>query len=217
MYVKLAPLGLVCAISAAFVFAFTARMAVPPANSADATQTSQEQAIEQNAKSMLDQGRQIFRYSTFGDEAFWGDKLRLHEAIEGIALGGVGPGVSPKTALSVGLKVDMDKLPSALVDGIRAGKVDLGSPATTLALLRLDAVVGVKGLFADKPTALNRTYVCVLPLDRGQRFCAWDRSPPRRVAEPGLECRRNRGTCSGSFVADEIAPRRQAGAAQSSA
>jgi hypothetical protein len=96
---------------------------------------------------VVDQGRRTFRFDTFGDEAFWGDTLRLHEAIEGNALGGVGPGVSPRTALAVGLKVDVDALPETLVNDLRAGRVDLESPATTLALLRLNAVVGVTGFF----------------------------------------------------------------------
>jgi mono/diheme cytochrome c family protein len=83
------------------------------------------------------QGRQIFRHDTFGDEAFWTDQLRMNEPI--------GSAVSPKTALAVGLKVDADALPAEVVDGIKSGKVDLDSPATTVALLKLDAVVGVKG------------------------------------------------------------------------
>lgn len=105
---------------------------------------------EQNVNSMtamFNQGRQIFRYDTFGDEAFWGGALRLHQAIAGEKLGGVGPGVSPKTALSVGLKVDADALPAALVEQIKAGKVNLDDPATTLALLKLNSVVGVTGIF----------------------------------------------------------------------
>ena len=93
----------------------------------------------------LDEGRRIFRYETFGDEAYWGGTLRLHEAIEGERFGGVGPGVSPRTALAVGLKVDVDALPPALRSRLRAGRVDLDDPATTLALLDLDAVVGVRG------------------------------------------------------------------------
>ena len=121
----------------------------PIARAEDNASSPQEQLIDQNATAMVGQGRQIFRYSTFGDESFWGDTLRLHEAIEGAPLGGVGQGVSPKTALSVGLKVDMDRLPAPLVEQIKAGKVDLGAPATTLALLKLDAVVGVKGFFYD--------------------------------------------------------------------
>lgn len=82
-------------------------------------------------------GKQIFRFDTFGDEAQWTDTLRLHEVIESV--------VSPETALSVGLKVDAEALPQAVVDGIKAGSVDLKNPATTVALLKLNAVVGVKG------------------------------------------------------------------------
>jgi hypothetical protein len=93
------------------------------------------------------QGLQVFRYETFGDEAFWGDTLQLHRAIEGSKHGGVGPGVNPKTALSVGLKVDVDSLPESLVSQLKAGMVDLDDPATTLALLKLKAVVGVTGFF----------------------------------------------------------------------
>jgi phage baseplate assembly protein gpV len=97
---------------------------------------------------LLEQGKQIFRFDTFGDEDYWGGTLQLHKAIEGAALGGVGPGVSPKTALTVaGLKVDVDALPGDLQAKLKQGKVDLDSPATTLALLKLNAVVGVKGVF----------------------------------------------------------------------
>ena len=81
--------------------------------------------ISKNTQSMLEAGRQIFRYDTFGDEAFWGDTIKLHQAIAGQKLGGVAPGVSPTTALSVGLKVDADALPASLVDSIKKGKVDL--------------------------------------------------------------------------------------------
>jgi mono/diheme cytochrome c family protein len=95
----------------------------------------------------LNSGRQIFRFDTFGDESFWGDALHLHQAIAGAANGGVGPGVSPQTALSVGLKVDVDALPAALRAQLRHGTVNLADPATTVALLKLNAVVGVKGFF----------------------------------------------------------------------
>jgi hypothetical protein len=97
-----------------------------------------------HALAMIDEGRQTFRFETFGSEAFWGDRLQLHKAIAGQKNGGVGPGVSPKTALSVGLKVDAEKIPPALASQIKAGQVDLDDPATTIALLKLDAVVGVK-------------------------------------------------------------------------
>jgi mono/diheme cytochrome c family protein len=95
------------------------------------------------AQGLLEQGRKIFRYDTFGSEAFWGDALGLHKAIAGEKNSGVGPGVSPKTALSVGLKVDADALPAALKQQLKAGKVNLDDPATTIALLKLNAVVGI--------------------------------------------------------------------------
>ena len=107
-------------------------------------------AARQQADKLFREGRQIFRFDTFGDEAFWGGQLRLHDAIKGEKLGGVGPGVSPRTALAVGLKVDETALPRSLKQAIRKGKVDLDDPATTVVLLNLDAVVGVKGFFDDR-------------------------------------------------------------------
>jgi hypothetical protein len=101
-----------------------------------------------DARAMFREGRSVFRNETFGDEAFWGDTIQLHRAIEGAANGGVGPGVSPETALKVGLKVDANRIPAAVAKAIKAGKVDLKDPKTTLALLKLDAVVGVKGHFS---------------------------------------------------------------------
>jgi hypothetical protein len=109
--------------------------------------TGFDSRIENNGVQLFEQGRQIFRFDTFGDEAFWTDKLQLHKAIEGSKLGGVGGGVSPKTALAVGLKVDMDALPAALVEQIKRGQVNLDDPATTLALIKLNSVLGVKGTF----------------------------------------------------------------------
>ncbi|HEX5765552.1 MAG TPA: hypothetical protein VFY27_08285 [Woeseiaceae bacterium] len=110
---------------------------------------------DRHAQRMLDEGQRIFRFDTFGDEAFWGDTLRLHEAIAGRANGGVGPGVSPETALAVGLKVDVEALPHKLRNELRKGRVDLADPATTLALLQLDAVVGVRGFFDDTGQSLQ--------------------------------------------------------------
>jgi len=101
-----------------------------------------------DALAMLDEGRKIFRYDTFGSEAFWGDTLQLHKAIIGEKNGGIGEGVSPNEALSVGLKVDEDALPEALKRQLKAGKVDLDDPAITVALLKLNAVVGV-GAISD--------------------------------------------------------------------
>ena len=110
----------------------------------------------------LTNGRQTFRFDTFGDEAFWGDALRLHQAIAGSANGGVGPGVSPKTALSVGLKVDAEAVPADVAAGIKAGTVDLDDPKTTLALLKLNAVVGVTGFFAGDGSLKSMGIQCAL-------------------------------------------------------
>jgi hypothetical protein len=103
---------------------------------------------------LISEGKQTFRFDTFGDQAFWGDTLHLNQAIAGAANGGVGPGVSPKTALSVGLKVDSTALPDSVKDAILAGQVNLDDPAVTLTLLKLNAVVGVKGIF-DRNGNLN--------------------------------------------------------------
>lgn len=100
---------------------------------------------------MVHEGRETFRHDTFGNEDFWGGQLGLHRAIAGEANGGIGPGVSPATALAVGLKVDSQALPRALKRALRRGEVDLEDPATTLALLELDAIVGVKA-FAPEGT-----------------------------------------------------------------
>lgn len=94
-------------------------------------------------------GQHTFRFDTFGDEAFWGGTLKLHQAIEGKAHGGFGSGVSPKMALAVGMKVDAEALPREVAIGVKSGKVNLDDPATTLALLKLNAVVGVTGFFSD--------------------------------------------------------------------
>lgn len=131
-------------------------------NPAAAAATANDQQINNNMQALFNQGRQIFRYDTFGDEAFWGDTLHLHQAIAGEHLGGVGPGVSPKTALSVGLKVDADALPASLVEQIKAGKVNLDDPATTLALLQLNSVVGVTGIFDKQGKLQSMGIQCAL-------------------------------------------------------
>lgn len=113
----------------------------------EASSSTFDNIISDNARQMMEDGRKTFRYDTFGDETFWGDQLQLHQAIAGEKNGGIGPGLSPKAALGLGLKVDMDALPADLVGQIKANKVDLDDPATTLALLKLNAVVGVTGFF----------------------------------------------------------------------
>jgi mono/diheme cytochrome c family protein len=86
---------------------------------------------------LVAQGKEIFRFDTYGDETFWTDTLRMHEVIQAA--------VDPTTALAVGLKVDAEALPAEVVQGIQSGAISLTDPATTVALLKLNAVVGLKG------------------------------------------------------------------------
>jgi hypothetical protein len=140
---------IVCAASAAALVASLATIAAQPkptkrtAAPPPAASAGFDQQISNHAQALLEEGRRVFRFDTFGSEAFWGDQLELHKAIAGEKNGGVGPGVSPKTALAVGLKVDAAAIPAALAQQIKAGKVDLDDPATTIALLKINAVVGV--------------------------------------------------------------------------
>jgi mono/diheme cytochrome c family protein len=122
---------------------------LPFAASADDPPKTADAAVWQNAAQQVSRGRSTFRFDTFGDQDFWGGALRLHEAIAGAANGGVGPGLSPKAALGLGLKVDAKALPAPLVARLKAQRVDLDDPAVTLALLKLNAVVGVR-VFTDR-------------------------------------------------------------------
>jgi hypothetical protein len=98
-------------------------------------------------------GRAIFRFDTFGDEQLWTTVLRMHEVIAT---------VSPETALSVGLKVDVEALPRRIIAALRAGDVDLTDPAVTVELLRLNAVVGVKGRVNDTGQLTSIGITCAL-------------------------------------------------------
>jgi mono/diheme cytochrome c family protein/cytochrome c5 len=130
-------------------------------------------------------GKQTFRFDTFGDEAFWTDKLKMNTVIA--------TAVDPTTALSVGLKVDTDALPASIVTGIQNGTVDLKSPATTVALLKLNAVVGVQGTVTtvngvDTLTRVGITCaLCHSTVDNsfapgiGKRIDGW----PNRDLNPG--------------------------------
>jgi hypothetical protein len=114
-----------------------------------------DKAINKFGEELLEEGREVFRYETFGDEAWWTDTLQLHKAVAGEKHGGVGDGVSPATALAVGLKVDVDAVPPSVQDAIAAGQVDLDDPAVTLALLKLDAVVGVKATLSKDGNSIK--------------------------------------------------------------
>ena len=134
---------------------------------------------------LVAEGKQIFRFDTFGDEAKWTDTLRLHEP--------VGTAVDPTTALAVGLKVDAEALPPDVVAGIQSGSISLTNPATTVALLKLNAVVGLKGTVEtvngqDRLTRLGTTCaLCHSTVDDsfapgiGKRLDGW----PNRDLNPG--------------------------------
>ena len=153
--------------SGAIVFAAAAttslRQSTLEAQSQPAPSTGSFDArIDQNAQRLLQEGRKIFRFDTFGSEDFWGGKLRLHEAIVGQKLGGVGPGLSPKMALSLGLKVDSEAVPADLAASIKAGKVDMNDPASTVALLKANAVVGVTAFLNPDGSAKSVGIQCAL-------------------------------------------------------
>lgn len=120
---------------------------------------------------LVAQGKEVFRYDTFGDESFWTDVLHMNEVIE--------TGVSPATALSVGLKVDASALPEAVVTAIQNGEVDLDDPQTTLVLLQLNAVVGVQGQVSQNEDG-------TLKLDRMGITCALCHSTVDNSFAPGI-------------------------------
>jgi hypothetical protein len=140
-------IAILAVLSMGITMLLFAAVDVTQAAKKNTSKTVIDTAANDAAGAKFDRGREVFRYDTFGDEAFWGGQLQLHKAIAGARLGGVGPGVSPATALAVGLKVDVDALPPQVVQQLRAGRVDLNDPASTLALLKANAVVGVKGIF----------------------------------------------------------------------
>jgi hypothetical protein len=120
-------------------------------------QTEQRDDIADHGAELLKQGREVFRYDTFGSESFWGGQLRLHEPIAGEKHGGTGPGLSARQALAAGLKVDVAQLPKILYEAIRGGSVDLDATDTTLELLKANAVVGLTGRFEDPHDRLELT------------------------------------------------------------
>ncbi len=150
--------------------------------------------VAQNARLLVDEGRRTFRFETFGDEAFWGDTLRLHEAIAGVEHGGVGAGLSPQQALALGLKIDSSSLGRRLRLDIEQDRLDLVDPATTLEFLRRDAVVGVKGFF-NAAGQLSRVGIS----------CALCHSTVDDSFRPGMGARRdgwaNRELDIGSIIA----------------
>jgi hypothetical protein len=129
-------------------------MATPEPPAKRARMSAYDPQIIENARAMIAEGRETFRRDTFGDEAFWGDTLNLHRAIES--------SVSPKIALAVGLKVDSEALPDELVAKLKKNEVNLDEPATTVALLKLNAVVGVQGFFEESGRMKSIGITCAL-------------------------------------------------------
>jgi hypothetical protein len=134
--------------SIVFILALAFAISVPTTRAAQAVATSQPEHAARHQD-----GQAIFRFDTFGDEQLWTDVLRMHEVIAT---------VDPSTALAVGLKVDVDALPSDVVKALRAGQADLKDPAVTIALLRLNAVVGVKGTVDRTGRLLKVGVTCAL-------------------------------------------------------
>lgn len=118
--------------------------------------------IESNSRELFHEGREIFRYDTFGSEAFWGDKLQLHRAIARKEKGGLDKGLTPRQALQLGLKADVAKVPRLLLEVLREGAVSFDNPDTTLELLRADAVVGVQGVFDKKRNLKSIGITCAI-------------------------------------------------------
>jgi len=133
---------------------FVLAMAHALSGFAPATQTELPgRSSGHDGEQTLRDGRAIFRFDTFGDEQLWTDVLRMHEAVAT---------VNPATALAVGLKVDVDALPPAVIAALQAGQVDLTNAAVTVELLRLNAVVGVKGTVSDTGQLTKVGITCAL-------------------------------------------------------
>jgi hypothetical protein len=158
--IKTAPLKITLLVSA--VLLPTAGLILTIFSGASPPPTSFDDVIKENSKSMMNEGRQTFRFDTFGDEAFWGDTLQLHLAIEGENFGGVGPGLSPNAALALGLKVDVDMLSRRTIEQLRRNELDLDDPAVTLLLLRRNAVVGLTGFFNSNGSLRSVGIQCAL-------------------------------------------------------
>ena len=118
--------------------------------------------VTRNAERLMREGKEIFRFDSFGSEAFWGDQLQLHRAIMRDKKGGVGKGLTARQALQLGLKVDSRKVPKLLGEVLKEGAVSLDDPDTTLELLRANAVVGLKGVFDKKDNMVSLGITCAL-------------------------------------------------------
>src|ERR671922_1058010 len=124
----LAVFGLLTILLIAACGGLTRGIQTDPSVRAQQGRTSFDEETDSFMKKLYEDGQKIFRNDTFGSEAFWGDQLQLHRAILGEKQGGVGPGLSPKEALKLGLKVDQGKMPEAAIQMIRRASLDLDKP-----------------------------------------------------------------------------------------
>ena len=162
MRVSIVVAGLGLAIGAGFVACQSLPKGVSTDPAVRAEKGGNDEEIRAHAQRMLTEGEEIFRHDTFGSEEFWGGKLRLHQAILGEKKGGVGPGLTPRQALQLGLKVDFGAVPALVKEVVQEGGVKLDDPQVTLELLRARAVVGVEGRFDQKDNMISVGITCAL-------------------------------------------------------
>jgi Di-haem oxidoreductase, putative peroxidase len=134
----------------------------PAARTQAAPRDEWEDKVGKNAQDMLEEGKKVFRHETFGSEAFWGGKLQLHKALLRQEKGGIGPGITPRQALQLGIKADVAAVPKLLREVLQEGAVSLDNPDTTLELLRANAILGVRGTFDEKENLVSIGITCAL-------------------------------------------------------
>jgi len=137
-----------CVVLAAMALALAKQKSTGQKSTSDFLGNAQE-----HAQQLVSQGQQVFRFDTFGDETFWGDQLGLHQVVASI---------SPRQALNLGLKVDAEALPPALVDSLKQGQVNLDDPAVTVQLVKANAVLGVVGVFNDDSSLRSVGLTCAV-------------------------------------------------------
>lgn len=142
------------ALLAGSFLALGAAVALPHAKPKDQDkQSSFLGSADENSEQLLSQGRQIFRFDTFGDQAFWGGQLQLHQTINTL---------TPNQALALGLKVDSEALSPSVIEAIKHGMVNLNDPAVTRMLIKANAVLGVVGIFGNNGLLTSVGLTCAI-------------------------------------------------------